>query len=63
MNGRKAKAISKVFYGQDGSHRVRDYRRYPITGAITAGFLRRKYQNLKKDCLHCNMGDDRLMPW
>ncbi len=48
MNGRKAKAIRKMVYGEDMSCRFRKYTKNTLTGVITADKSRRFYKILKK---------------
>lgn len=61
MNGRKSKRIRKLVFGKDGSHRVRDYFRNPITGKITGGHLRGMYQRLKRDAVRTNLTPEYLL--
>lgn len=48
MRGTVAKRIRKRIYGEDGSPKVRKYKRSRKTGELSAGELRRLYQQQKK---------------
>lgn len=48
MNGKQAKRCRKIVYGEDGSPRLRKYRRGYVDGPITAGEDRRGYQRIKR---------------
>ena len=47
MNGKKAKALRRVIYGEEFSPRLREYERTPA-GTIRNVGLRREYQRVKR---------------